>query len=165
MILIGLGANLPHPVYGAPVDTLKAAIARVAEFAKVLRQSGWYRTAPVPISDQPWFVNAVIAVETELFAAALEQRLHEVEAAFGRIRREKWAARFLDLDLLDYNGEVTVNRDQAAGLVLPHPQIEARLFVLAPLGEIAPEWRHPVSGRSAAEQIAKLGETQIIERL
>lgn len=165
MILIGLGANLPHPVHGEPVGTLRAAIACIDEFAPVERRSSWYRSAPVPLSDQPWFVNAVISVRTDLSSLDLERRLHEVEAAFGRVRRERWAARLLDLDLLDYDGEVTENRDQTAGLVLPHPEIEARLFVLAPLAEIAPEWCHPVSGKSASVLRDTLAGMQRIERL
>jgi 2-amino-4-hydroxy-6-hydroxymethyldihydropteridine diphosphokinase len=165
VILIGLGANLPHPVHGEPVDTLAVAIECICEFASLRRQSGWYQTAPVPVSDQPWFVNAVICVETDLSAPALEARLHKVEHAFGRVRREKWEARLLDLDLLDFHGEVTENRNQGAGLVLPHPQIEFRAFVLAPIAEIAPEWRHPVSGRAADDLLQGQASAQPIRRL
>jgi 2-amino-4-hydroxy-6-hydroxymethyldihydropteridine diphosphokinase len=96
-------------------------------------------------------VNAVAAVGTRLAPEQLLATLHEVEAAFGRRRSLANAPRTLDLDLLDYDGRVEEGAPQ-----LPHPRIETRAFVLVPLREVAPDWRHPLSGCSVSELIARL---------
>jgi 2-amino-4-hydroxy-6-hydroxymethyldihydropteridine diphosphokinase len=154
MILIGLGANLASPEFGAPPRSLQAALALIAEHGvRILARSRWYRSAPVPPSDQPWFVNGVVAVETALEPAALLEALHGVEARFGRVRREKNAARVLDLDLLAYDDRVSAEGETP---ILPHPRLHERAFVLRPLAEIAPGWRHPRLERSVEALIADL---------
>src|ERR1700754_2229809 len=106
-IFIGVGANLTHERYGAPRQTLEAALAELRYHGVQMRRlSPWYRTAPVPASDQPWYVNAVAEVASELPADALLAQLHAVEAEFGRRRTVPNAARPIDLDLLDYHGEI-----------------------------------------------------------
>ena len=153
MILVGLGANLPSE-FGPPQATLAAALdALAAEDLRILARSRWYRSAPVPPSGQPWFVNGVAAVATGLDPGALLALLHRVEARFGRVRGARNAARTLDLDLLAYDERVTDGPD---GPVLPHPRLHERGFVLLPLAELAPAWRHPASGRSLAALIAAL---------
>ncbi len=160
MILLGLGANLPSAV-GPPVVTLEAALdALVAEGVIIRRRSSWYRSAPVPAGDQPWYVNGVVAVETGLDAPALLALLHRVESRFGRVRRERNEPRVVDLDILDYHGEVRAGRP-----VLPHPRMHERSFVLMPLREVAPDWRHPVSGAALPVLIAALPPDQATERL
>ena len=159
-ILIALGANLPTERYGPPRAALEAALAELSRRGvTVVRRSRWYESAPVPLSDQPWFVNGVAEVETTLTPEALLVVLHEVEAAFGRARREKNAPRTLDLDLIAY-GEVV--RGEEKPPVLPHPRMAARAFVLLPLAEICPDWRHPLLGRTAAELAASLPKGQAI---
>src|SRR5204862_4500120 len=101
---------------------------------------------------QPWFVNAVIAVRTELGPEPLLDRLLAVETRFGRARGEPNAARTLDLDLLDYHGRLCATER----LLLPHPRLHERRFVLAPLCEIAPQWRHPRLDLAAEELLARL---------
>lgn len=161
---IGLGANLQHPVYGAPRTTLEAAIAALrASGLEIVARSAWYESAPVPIADQPWYVNGVAAVHTDLDAAELLAILHRVEAAFGRVRSVVNAPRVVDLDLLDHGGEI---RSEAEGsLVLPHPRMHERGFVLLPLLEIAPDWRHPVNGRGIDELVAALPADQVTRRM
>jgi 2-amino-4-hydroxy-6-hydroxymethyldihydropteridine diphosphokinase len=152
-ILIGLGANLPSPRFGAPVTTLHAAAARLQELGiRVLARSRWYESAPIPVSDQPNFVNAVVSVATELEPTPLLALLHRVEAEFGRVRGVRNAARLLDLDLLAYRD--IVSHDGAPQL--PHPAMHLRAFVLLPLREIAPRWVHPWLGKSLDALIAEL---------
>jgi 2-amino-4-hydroxy-6-hydroxymethyldihydropteridine diphosphokinase len=161
-ILIGLGANLDSPRWGTPRETLAAALAVLEGNGVAVRaRSGWYRSAPVPASDQPWFVNAVAALATTLAPPDLLALMQAIETCFGRARGVPNAARVLDLDLLDYRGE----RVQSPDLILPHPRLHQRRFVLAPLAETAPGWRHPVLGLTAAQLLARLDANQPVERL
>ncbi len=163
-IYMGLGANLPHPIYGAPVDTLKAALADLDAGGIGIRAvSPWYRSAPVPISDQPWYVNAVARIATELPPDRLLEALHAVEEAFGRVRSEPNAARRIDLDLLDYRGEIAAGGPGKA--TVPHPRMATRAFVLRPLADLAPAWKHPVTGTPIAALVAALPADQTIEKL
>ena len=153
MILIGIGSNLAAPPFGSPQDTVSAAMAQLPAIgALVLLRSRWYLSQPVPPSDQPWYVNGVAAVETRLAPAALLTALLAIEARFGRRRSAPNAARTLDLDLLDYDG----HQCERARLTLPHPRLHERRFVLAPLAEIAPHWRHARLALSASELLARL---------
>lgn len=156
-IYIALGANLPSE-HGDPVDTLEAALdAFAAAGLKVLRRSSWWRSSPQPVSDQPDFVNGVVEVAADLTPKSLLRLLHEIESRFGRVRRERWEARCLDLDLLDYRGQ----RSTGAAPLLPHPRLQDRLFVLLPLQEIAPNWRHPATGEALADLIGKANPLRI----
>jgi 2-amino-4-hydroxy-6-hydroxymethyldihydropteridine diphosphokinase len=162
VILIGIGGNLASPNFGTPLKTLAAAlVALESEGIRVASRSAWYRTEPVPRSDQPWFMNAVASLTTGLAAQDLLAVLQVVEGQFGRVRGEQNAARVLDLDLLDYQGQVT----ETASLVLPHPRLHQRRFVLVPLAEVAPDWRHPLSGLTVEQLLSRLAAKQPIERL
>jgi 2-amino-4-hydroxy-6-hydroxymethyldihydropteridine diphosphokinase len=167
MIFIALGANLPSARFGPPRATLEAALAALGDMGlDVVRRSRWYESTAVPPSDQPNFVNGVAAVETELGPEDVLARLHAVEAEFGRERRVRWEARVVDLDLIAYDDLVKGRAaTQMKELVLPHPRMQERLFVLKPLAEIAPEWRHPVLGKTAAEMMAGLPEGDRVEPL
>lgn len=163
MILIGLGANLPSPLWGRPPATLVAAIAALeAEGIAVTARSALYESAPVPASGQPWFVNAVIAVQTDLGPEALLETLLGLEARFGRERRAPGAARVLDLDLIAYDDMVTPADAHPA---LPHPRMHDRAFVLLPLKEIAPGWVHPRLGRTLEQLIDALPAGQELRPL
>lgn len=163
-VYIGLGANLPHPVHGAPPQTLRASLDRLAgREISVLRTSPLYRSAPVPASDQPWYVNAVAELATDLAADALLARLHAVEAELGRARTVVNAARSVDLDLLDFRGEIAPGGPGRA--ILPHPRMAGRGFVLRPLADLAPSWRHPATGASIRVLVAALDPDQQTERL
>jgi 2-amino-4-hydroxy-6-hydroxymethyldihydropteridine diphosphokinase len=162
MILIGMGGNLDSPVFGPPRETLTAALAAVEhEGVCILNRSGWYRSEPVPRSSQPWFVNAVVSVATGLGAPELLAVLQAIETRFGRLRAERNAARILDLDLLAYDGVVI----QTTTLILPHPRLHERRFVLVPLVEIAPDWRHPLLALTGSELLARLSTEQQLDRL
>ena len=163
-IFVGVGANLTHERYGTPQHTLEAALEELGHRgALTLRLSPWYRTAPVPASDQPWYVNAVAEVASELPADALLAELHAVEAEFGRRRTVPNAARPIDLDLLDYHGEIAPGGPGRA--TLPHPRMIGRAFVLRPLADLAPDWRHPVTGQPIGELLATLPPDQVAERI
>ena len=143
MILVAIGANLNGPNGAPPLETCLAA-ARLLDGLpgyRVGAVSRWYETAPVPPSDQPNYVNGVARLDAEAPGdpAALLAALHAIEARFGRERSAIDAARTLDLDLIDMNGLV---RD-APDPVLPHPRAHLRAFVLMPLLDVAPDWRHP----------------------
>ncbi len=159
MILVGIGSNLAAPRFDSPQDTASAALAQLPAIGvAVVRRSRWYLSEPVPPSDQPWFVNAVALVETQLGPTALLTALLALEARFGRQRGVANAARTLDLDLLDYDGRQSATKR----LVLPHPRLHERRFVLAPLAEIAPRWHHPLLAMTANELLARLPPGQPI---
>ena len=114
----------------------------------------------MPVSDQPWFVNGVIAVETLLSPEELLGLLNEVEAEFGRTRKIRNEARILDLDLIAYDDRIMTGPE---GPILPHPRAHERAFVLLPLADIDPDWRHPVTGAAVADLIASLPNDQRAE--
>jgi 2-amino-4-hydroxy-6-hydroxymethyldihydropteridine diphosphokinase len=128
-VLLGLGGNL-----GDPAATIEAALARLDRGgARVLRRSGFYRTAPWGVPDQPDFVNLCAVAETALPPQALLALIHGIEADLGRERRERWGPRVIDIDILTY-GDAAVDEP---GLTIPHPRLTERAFVLVPLAEIA----------------------------
>lgn len=159
MIFIALGANLPSQ-HGTPKQTiLKALDALRGRGVKVLAVSPIYLTAPVPISDQPWYHNAVAMVKTHLLPKDLLKLMQDIEIDFGRIRTVKNAPRVLDLDVLDYQGKVIDEPE----LELPHPRLHERAFVLYPLRDVAPDWRHPVTREAIGSMIQNLPEGQEIK--
>jgi len=151
MILIGLGANLDSAAGPPPVTLACALGAMAARRVRVQKVSRFYRTPAWPNPADPVFTNAVARVQTPLGPAGLLEALHGIEAEFGRIREAKNAPRTLDLDLLDYDGRI-----EAGPPVLPHPRLAERPFVLVPLADLAPAWRHPISGLSVADLIAAI---------
>jgi 2-amino-4-hydroxy-6-hydroxymethyldihydropteridine diphosphokinase len=160
MILLGLGANLPSLAYGPPRATLQGALSRLPDYGvTVLARSSWYESPAVPPSAQPRFVNAVASLATELAPEALLDGLHALEARLGRRRRRRWEARVADLDLLGYH-DLVRGPGPDSPLELPHPRMSERAFVLRPLVELAADWRHPVSGLTAAALLAALPEAE-----
>ena len=153
MILIALGANLNSPV-GPPAATIAAALGALAQRGvKIEAVSAFFATPAWPDPSDPPFVNAVIRVDTAHSPAKLMDILHTIESVYGRTRSAKNAPRTLDLDLIDYDDRV-----EEGPPLLPHPRLAERAFVLIPLSDVAPEWRHPVTGLSVAELIAALPE-------
>lgn len=161
-IILGIGANLSPDGYETPQQGCVAAVEQLARYKiKILDQSCWFETAPLPISDQPWFTNAVLLAETKLSAAKTLAALHRIENQFGRTRNQRNEARVLDIDLLDYGGMVSDIED----LTLPHPRMHERAFVLFPLCEVAPDWIHPVTRKSVTALIKSLPADQMIRSL
>jgi 2-amino-4-hydroxy-6-hydroxymethyldihydropteridine diphosphokinase len=146
---IGLGAN-----EGDPQRQLKEAMTSLAaaEEIELVKASSFYLNPPLGPPDQPWYVNAVIQVRTRLAPEELLRVLHRVERDLGRVRREHWGPRRIDLDLLLYNGVILSGPD----LCLPHPEMHNRSFVLVPLAEIAPQAWHPVLEKTASELLGNL---------
>ena len=164
MIIVALGSNLPLANQTAGTDVLRhAAVALEGRGITVVQKSRLYKSEPVPISDQDWYVNAAIQVDTDLSPASLLAILHEIEANFGRERGAKNAARELDLDIIDFNG--LVRGDAAAPPLLPHPRMDGRAFVLLPLQDLSADWCHPTTGASLSTLIDSLDPNQRIEPL
>ena len=164
---VALGSNLGSDDK-TPRDIIEGAISAMTESGFDVTSSSRYIQSPAfPPGSGPPYINAVAAVSTALEPQSAVAKLHEIEATFGRVRRERWSARILDLDLLALGDHVLPDRatyDAWAALpvaeqkrrtpdqlILPHPRMAERAFVLVPLAEIAPDWVHPISGQTAAK--------------
>ena len=160
-LFIGLGANLTPDGYDTPREGCEAALLLLAEFGiDVLQCSHWYESAPVPMSDQPWYLNAVVEAVTTHDATKVMSLLHKIEAHFGRMRSVRNAPRVMDLDLLDFGGKTLLG-----DLRLPHPRLSERAFVLLPLFELCADWMHPQSRQLITELISSLPKNQLIRRV
>lgn len=158
MIFVALGGNLPSS-HGTPRQTCEAALKVMQTHGLMIAAvSRWYSSAPVPHSDDPWFFNAVVRIQTDLPPLKVMEKLLEIECLFGRKRSVANAPRTLDLDLLAYDDMMI---DESV-LTVPHPRLVERAFVLLPLADIAPDWRHPVTGDSIRTLISRLPEEQQI---
>ncbi len=153
-ILIAIGANLAGADGRTPIETCTWAADCLAPWhdLRMAARSRWYRSPAWPPSSQPDYVNGVVRLEGEADPLALLHGLHRLEADAGRVRSVANAARTLDLDLLAMDSLVL----DALALVLPHPRMAERAFVLAPLCDVAPDWRHPALKRTAAQLFAAL---------
>ena len=175
MILIGIGANLPSEAYGPPRATCGAALDLLEDMdtglgmglgmgITIVKRSPWYRSAPVPISDQPWYVNGVIRVETACDPESLMSHLLTVEARLGRQRSVPNAPRTVDLDILAFGERIlTAEQNSPNNLLIPHPRMHERAFVIKPLHDIEPDWIHPDTGISVGQYLANLPSGQQTE--
>jgi 2-amino-4-hydroxy-6-hydroxymethyldihydropteridine diphosphokinase len=157
MILIALGSNLSGP-WGSPRETVLRSLKEMSKHnIRVLSVSRLLETVPFGVVNQPNFVNAVALVETALPPEILMRALHMIERRAGRKRLKRWGPRTLDLDLIDYHGLVRKPATLSIKpLALPHPGIEQRSFVLQPLLDVAPHWKHPVTHCAAALTLRQL---------
>ena len=153
---LSLGSNI-----GDREDQLRRAISRLAEHGRVLRVSSFYETEPVEVSDQPWFVNCAVALETTDPPEELMRALLAIEREMGRERIRRKGPRTVDIDILLY-GDRVVNR---AELTVPHSAMAQRRFVLKPLAEIAAEVRHPVLKKTVSELLEELPAGQSVRRM
>jgi 2-amino-4-hydroxy-6-hydroxymethyldihydropteridine diphosphokinase len=153
---LSLGSNL-----GDRAENLRSAIAQLAPTGNVIAVSSLYETEPVEVIDQSWFLNCVVAIQTELSARELLQSVLAIERFMGRQRLSQKGPRKIDIDVLLFEDCVIAE----PGLKVPHPAMHGRRFVLEPLVEIAPEASHPVLHKTARELLAALGPGQIVRRL
>ena len=149
-VIVALGGNMAGD-YGSSEALLEAALARFAQAGlPVVRRSSWWSSAAWPDPTANEYRNGVALVETKLAPLEVLHTLFSIEAHFGRVRSGKNAPRTLDLDLIAHGQAVL----RTADLILPHPRAQERLFVMGPLAEIAPDWRHPTLGKTAWELAA-----------
>ncbi len=140
---LSLGSNL-----GARAANLRQAISSLEKLGAIQAVSSFYETEPVEVErEQPWFLNCAVALETQLGPEQLLERILALEIAMGRRRIEPKGPRTIDLDII-FLGDVVINTPE---LTIPHPAMQQRRFVLEPLAEIAPDFRHPVLKRSVRE--------------
>ena len=158
-LFIGLGANITPAGFANQIEGCAASLTALEKLGVIVEKvSNWYESAPVPLSGQPWYLNAVASASTQLTASQTLMALHEIEHLFGRVRNVRNEARVLDLDLLDFHGLVS----DEPRLMLPHPRLQERAFVLLPLRELCADWRHPISGKIIDEIIDELPTDQEI---
>ncbi len=174
LAIIGAGANLPS-IFGPPRETILASLSPIAsDLGLIVAISRVFRTPAFPEGSGPDFVNAAVAILTRRRPADLLAGLHAIEAKAGRQRVARWGARTLDLDLLAVGDTILPDRETQKAwmslatdrqgreappeLILPHPRLQDRAFVLIPLADICPGWRHPVTGLRVSEMVAALSD-------
>ncbi len=150
---IGVGSNL-----GDKINNCLEAVVRIDEISgcRVTAQSDFYRTQPVGVKGQDWYVNGVIVLSAEISAQDLLKGLLAIEVDMGRERKRKWDSRIIDLDILLFGEEVISEK----GLQVPHPLMHSRRFVLVPMVSLAPDLVHPVLGKSMAELLVDSPEKE-----
>ena len=150
---IGIGSNLGDALHHCH---LAICAIQAEKQNHIIAISPFYRTEPVGRKDQDWFINAVAAVETSLNPRELLHFLQTLEGKMGRVRKERWGPRVIDLDILVYGDQVVEEED----LRIPHPGLHTRRFVLAPLNDIAPDLRHPLLNRTIFQLLSILPEEE-----
>jgi 2-amino-4-hydroxy-6-hydroxymethyldihydropteridine diphosphokinase len=152
--LIALGSNIGNRL----ANLRKAAESLMLEVGKVTAKSGVYETPPWGNHEQPRFLNACVTLETDMKPRELLNAAHDIEREGGRKERERWGPREIDVDILTY-GEISLHEND---LIIPHPLMGQRPFVLVPLSDIAPDWSHPLTGEFLSDLLLKTGREGIV---
>jgi 2-amino-4-hydroxy-6-hydroxymethyldihydropteridine diphosphokinase len=156
MAYLSLGSNL-----GDRAVNLREAIVRLDVAGPPRAVSAFYETQPVDVPDQPWFLNCVLAIETEKTPRELLNLALSIEKAMGRLRTHAKGPRKIDIDIVLFGDRVV----EEPGLKIPHPSMHLRRFVLEPLAQIAPDVRHPILGKTAREMLAALPGGEVVRQL
>ncbi|HEY4546680.1 MAG TPA: 2-amino-4-hydroxy-6-hydroxymethyldihydropteridine diphosphokinase [Pedomonas sp.] len=164
-VLIAIGSNRRHPRHGSPADVVREAVRALAEArVPVEAVSRLYHTAPLG-PPQPAFVNAAVVARTGLSPERLLALLKRIERRFGPKGKIQWGPRVLDLDIIGYGNKIVPGRmgwQHGHGLAVPHRCAHKRAFVLRPLADVAPDWRHPVLGLTVRQMAARVGDAKSI---
>ena len=155
-VYLSLGSNI-----GERENHLREAIRRLGGLGRLTSMSSFYETEPVEVTDQAWFLNCAVALETAILPARLMLELLRIERGMGRQRNQKKGPRSIDIDILLF-GDTVVNTPD---VTLPHPAMQQRRFVLEPLAEIAPDLRHPVSNKTVRELLDQLPPGQVVRKI
>ncbi len=153
---VGIGSNL-----GDSLQNCLDAVDRVGRIPScdITGISEWYRTEPVGVDGQEWYVNGVVSLSTDLTARGLMKELLSIEADMGRIRKEKWGPRIIDLDILLFGQDII----RKTGLMIPHPFMHSRRFVMKPMADLAPGLIHPELGLTMLELLQQIpGDEQAV---
>ena len=157
MILVAIGSNLNSKSFGSPEQNCNAAIDMLRKYFEVAQYSSFYKTEPIPKSEQPWFVNCIVNIKSKISPSRILDTLLEIELQFGRKRNRKNEARVIDLDLIAYNSLII----KSLKLTLPHPRMHLRKFVIQPICDINKNWIHPISKKKAFEILKELANQKI----
>ena len=162
MIYIGIGSNLNGKNNETPLQNCKKALVELKKEVNICKISSWYKSEPIPVSNQPWFINGVIEISTDKSLLDLLEFILSIEKVFGRVREKKNEARILDLDIIDYKKKILYIKNK---LIIPHPRMHERSFVLQPLSELNPKWMHPIKKKGIKELIRNLNDKQKISKI
>ena len=162
MIYIGIGSNLNGKNNETPLQNCKKALVELKKEVNICKISSWYKSEPIPVSNQPWFINGIIEISTNKSSLDLLEFILSIEKVFGRVREKKNEARILDLDIIDYKKKILYIKNK---LIIPHPRMHERSFVLQPLSELNPKWMHPIKKKGIKELIRNLNDKQKISKI
>ena len=157
-IIIGIGGNIKSEEGAHPIKVAMKAISCFKDYSiKVIEQSSWYESEPIPKSDQPNFFNCIVFANTILNELDVLKVLHKIEHRLGRRRKIVNEARVIDLDLIDYSNKILINDD----ITIPHPRAHTRRFVMEPLAELDPKWFHPILKKDVCKILKKIKNQKI----